>query len=613
MSATTAARRSSLTSIRTRPASVLGGVAVLVVGTSLILAGLVLVVLVARADISGDGYPETGTALVRFGAASFMLPLGALMLARLPRHPIGWILCAAAVGSALAAVCAEYATYSHFVDPLPGAEWLGWVSEWAATPSLLVAAAALLLFPTGALPSRRWRPFLLCGLASAPLVALNGALGPGEDLAFQGNPFLADDTARSLGEPFGMGWFLALFATVAGIAALVVRRRTADGEVREQLRLLLAAAVVVIVGFVACFIASFFAPEAFDLGAAAAVGSLAVLSATMAVAILRHRLYGLDVYVNRALVLAGVTVLLGGLYVAAVLVAGRLLGQDVPLGVALPATAVVAIAFHPVRDWLQRRVNRLLYGQRDEPYAAISTLGRRLGETMAPAEVLPVMVDTIADALRLPYVAVELADTPGTPAAEHGQPAAGVALRLPLIHAGDRVGTLLIGARAHGEVLGEADRRLLEEFTRRASAAASAVALSLEVQHSREQLVVAREEERRRLRGDLHDGLGPTLAGAVLMIDAARRCSPSISGPPMPCSTRPPPPSRAPWRRCAESSTACVRRPSTSWAWSGLFASRPPPSASGAHRSAARSPHPSRCRRCRQPSRLRPSGSPRRR
>jgi signal transduction histidine kinase len=142
---------------------------------------------------------------------------------------------------------------------------------------------------------------------------------------------------------------------------------------------------------------------------------------------------------------------------------------------------------------------------------------------MAPTQVLPVMVETIADALRLPYVAVELADAPGAPAAVHGTPAAGVALRLPLVHAGEHVGTLLIGARAHGETLGDADRRLLEDFARRASAAASAVALSVEVQRSRERLVTAREEERRRLRGDLHDGLGPTLAGAVLTIDAARR------------------------------------------------------------------------------------------
>jgi signal transduction histidine kinase len=228
------------------------------------------------------------------------------------------------------------------------------------------------------------------------------------------------------------------------------------------------------------------------------------------------------VFVNRALVFSALTVVLGGVYVAAVLGIGRLLGQDVQFGIALLATGLVAVAFQPLRDRVQRGVSRLLHGQRDEPYAAISTLGRRLGEAMAPTRVLPVMVETIADALRLPYVAVQLTDA-DAPAAVHGTPAAGVALRLPLVHAGEPVGTLLIGARAHGEELGDADRRLLEDFARRASAAASAVALSVEVQRSRERLVTAREEERRRLRGDLHDGLGPTLAGAVLTIDAARR------------------------------------------------------------------------------------------
>jgi signal transduction histidine kinase len=275
--------------------------------------------------------------------------------------------------------------------------------------------------------------------------------------------------------------------------------------------------------FLACLVGSFAAPTAFDLGAWAALLSLTALAATMAVAILRHHLYGLDVYIDRALVLSGMTIVLGGLYFGAVLGASRLLGQDVHLGVALPATALVAVLFLPLRDRLQRSVNRLLHGQRDEPYAAISTLGRRLGEAMAPAQVLPVMVETIAETLRLPYVAVELTGEHCEPAAAHGRPSAGVALRLPLVHAGERVGTLLIGARAHGETLVDADRRLLEDFARRASAAASAVALSVEVQRSRERLVTAREEERRRLRGDLHDGLGPTLAGAVLTIDAARR------------------------------------------------------------------------------------------
>jgi signal transduction histidine kinase len=496
---------------------------VLATGAALIVAALVLLALVEGADAPTGQRPDAARVLIRIVACAPLLPLGALLLARVPRHPIGWLLCVTALGMALAVASGQYATYSHFVHQLPAGKWAGWVSEWSSAPIILVPAVALLLFPDGRAPSRRWRPALWCGLLATVLVALGGALGVGDDLGFQGNPLLSDDTARSVGEPFGVGWFLMLPATLAGIAALVVRRRSAEGEARAQLRLLLRAAIAVTIAFLACLVGSLAAPAAFDAGAAAALLSLAFLAAMMAVAILRHRLYGLDVHVNRALVLSGLTLVLGGAYVLAVVAASRLLGQDVDLGIALPATALVAVAFGPLRDRLQRSVNRLLHGQRDEPYAAISTLGRRLGEAMAPTLVLPVMVETIADTLRVPYVAVELTGEPGEPAATHGTPAAGVALRLPLVHAGERVGTLLIGARAHGERLGPADRRLLEDFARRASAAASAVTLSLEVQRSRERLVTAREEERRRLRGDLHDGLGPTLAGAVLTIDAARR------------------------------------------------------------------------------------------
>ena len=402
--------------------AVLGSLAVLVSGTGLMLAGLVLALLVERAGVSGTGFPSLGTAIVRLVSGVCMLPLATLMLARLPRNPIAWILCVAAFGSAAAVFGLEYATYSHFVHGLPAGRWAGWVGEWISAPGLLLASVALLLFPTGRVPSRRWRPLLWCGVAAAVLITLNGALGVGEDLAFQGNPLLSDATARSVGDPLGLGWLLLLIATIGGVVALVRRARSAEGEVREQVRLLGWAAILVAVGLLACSLASFFTPLAFDFGAAAFVVSLAVLAATMAVAILRYRLYGLDVFVDRALVLTGVSIALGGAYVAAVVVASRLLGQPVELGVALPATALVAVAFHPVRDWLQRRVNRLLHGQRDEPYAAISTLGRRLGEAMAPADVLPVMADTIADSLRVPYVAVELTDARGRRRRSAGSP-----------------------------------------------------------------------------------------------------------------------------------------------------------------------------------------------
>jgi len=495
--------------------------ALVAVGAVLLLLASLLTVLVAAHDVPAAGHPGTWHQVTKLVATMPLLPLGALMVARLPRNAIGWLLYATALGTAISVAAQEYAVYSHFVDPLPAALWLGWIGQWSGGAMIALVGIAPLLFPTGRLPSRRWRPALWVGIAAELFLLLGGLLAPPEDLTFLRNPISNAGLVQAVSQAGGIGWFLMLPAFGAGIAALVVRRRTATREVAGQIRLLIRAAIAVAAAFTVCLIGSFAAPRSFDAGATVAWLSVGFLAGTMGVAILRHRLYGLDVYVNRWLVYTALTAVLGGLYVAVVLGLGRLLGQNASLEVALPATAAVAIAFQPVRERLQRSVNRLLYGERDEPYTAISSLGRRLGEAIGQTEVLSAMVETIADALRLPYVAVELASPPGL-ATVHGTPAAGVALRLPLVHGGEPVGALSIGARAHGEALGDGDRRLLEDFARHAAAAVSAIALSTEVQRSRERLVTAREEERRRLSGDLHDGLGPTLAGAILMIEAAR-------------------------------------------------------------------------------------------
>jgi signal transduction histidine kinase len=491
-------------------------------GAALLLLAFALTLAVAANDVPSAGHAGTLNLLSRLAAMAALLPLGALMAARVPQNPIGWLVCATSMGVALAVAAQSYATYSHFVDRLPAEPWIGWLGEWAATPMIALVTVAPLVFPTGRLLSRRWRPALWLAVAAPVVLLQHGVLGVGEELGFLGNPISDGRALANLGDAASLGWFLMIPAAALGIAALRIRGRTADAETAAQLRLLVRAAVLVAIAFAACMITSFLTPGAGDVGGVAWWLSLAFLAGAMAVAILRHHLYGLDVHVNRALVYTALTFVLGGLYVVAVLGLGRLLGQDVSLGIALPATVLVAVVFQPLRDRLQRSVNRLLYGQRDEPYAAISSLGRRLGEAIGQADVLSAMVNTIADALRLPYVAVELAAPAEGPAAVHGTPAAGVALQLPLVHGGQRVGTLILGARAHGEALGEADRRLLEDFTHHAAAAVSGVALSSEVQRSRERLVSAREEERRRLSGDLHDGLGPTLAGAILMIEAAR-------------------------------------------------------------------------------------------
>jgi signal transduction histidine kinase len=168
---------------------------------------------------------------------------------------------------------------------------------------------------------------------------------------------------------------------------------------------------------------------------------------------------------------------------------------------------------------LQRAVSRLLYGQRAEPYAAVSRLGERLESTLAPDAVLPAIVSTVRESLRLPYAAIVLGD--GEPAVESGEPVPGV-VHFPLMYRSEDVGELVLGLRPGEDGFSPADRRLVADLARQAGVAVSAVRLTADLQRSRERLVTAREEERRRLRRDLHDGLGAQLAGLTVQTGLLR-------------------------------------------------------------------------------------------
>jgi signal transduction histidine kinase len=189
---------------------------------------------------------------------------------------------------------------------------------------------------------------------------------------------------------------------------------------------------------------------------------------------------------------------------------------------AMLATGLIAILFQPLRQRLQRGVNRLVYGQRDEPYGVLSQLGRRLEATLDPAAVLSTIVETVAQTLKLPYVAITLKDGPEyRVAASTGEPV-DEPLALPLTHQGETIGQLICGPRGGDESFRGEERLLLEDIARQAGVALHAVRLNADLQRSRERLVVTREEERRRIRRDLHDGLGPALASQTLKIGSAR-------------------------------------------------------------------------------------------
>lgn len=285
----------------------------------------------------------------------------------------------------------------------------------------------------------------------------------------------------------------------------------------------------------------------------------------IAAAILRHRLFGIEVIVNRALVYGVLTACVVATYVLVVGYLGALFETRDNLAISVVAASLVALLFQPLREWLQRSVNRLMYGERDSPYEVIARLGHRLEATLAPEAVLPTIVESAAQALKLPHASLWLVEesglrlgaahgsTPGQTAAAdrdavqilraahdavgrdeldaRGEVSAtlgavGADLILPLSHRGELLGALALAPRAPGEALSRADRMLLRDLAGAAGAAVHAVRLTLalrasleELRRSRELLVAAQEEERQRVQRDLHDGLGPTLASLRLRIE----------------------------------------------------------------------------------------------
>ncbi len=176
---------------------------------------------------------------------------------------------------------------------------------------------------------------------------------------------------------------------------------------------------------------------------------------------------------------------------------------------------------------VQRGINRLMYGERDDPSAVLARLGQRLEATLAPEAVLPTIVQTVRDALRLPYVAIVLSQGETFEVAvSTGKPVQDT-LSLPLVYQGETVGQFLVGARTPGEAFSAADRHVLHTIAYQAGAAVHTVRLTTALQRSRQHLVTAREEERRRLRRDLHDGLGPALATLALQAEAAHDLLPA--------------------------------------------------------------------------------------
>ncbi len=483
--------------------------------------------------LAGTSYSNIGLPVLTAAVAlAGMWPVtGALIVSRHPRHPVGWLLSLSLMVASFDMFAYGTFSYDAVVYPgsFPGVDLaLIWLNMSGFPFSILAFTLILLLFPDGRFSTPRWRVVgrvaagaLLLHLTTlllkpGPVDPTSGILAP--------NPLGVGAPLWSALEPV-MWTAFAIMALCYGasIVSLVLRLRRARGEERQQIKWLVYPSTIFLISVPFLFLGINGGDELI-LGMALALSLPAIMGTVIAVAfaILRYRLYDIDLIINRTLVYGALTASVVMIYVLVVGGLGAIFQAESNLLVSLLATGLAAVLFQPLRERLQRAVNRLTYGERDEPFEALARLGRRLEEVFSPQMVYPAILETVAQALKLPYAAIAVRRGEAFEIAEEFGDPTGESAAYPLFHQGQVVGKLVAGRRGPGEDFSPADERLLRGFARQAGTAIHAIELAADLQRSRQQLVSAREEERRRLRRDLHDGLGPALASVVWQAEGAR-------------------------------------------------------------------------------------------
>ena len=453
-------------------------------------------------------------------AASIPFPiLGALMASRGPRNAIGWVYLGANFLFAVSAFGQVYAVHVLLVDPgvLPGGRVMAWLSGVALALAICLLPFLLLLFPTGHLPSNRWRAAAwFAGFVLVCLTAGSIALAT----RIWSDPFAgSEEAARGL-SGFLLPAFLlvAVFgfpiALVLSAASVVVRFRRSTGDERQQLKWFVAAAVIVTV----CITVGFFS-EAIAASVARSL-ALAFMDVAIAIAVLKYRLYDIDLIIGKTIVYSLLAAFITIVYVILVVVIGAFIG--VTEGLSLLATAIVAVAFQPIRQRAQRVANRFVYGKRATPYEVLSEFSEHIGETYSGEDILQRMVRLLAEGTgattavvwlkidsNLHPAAVWPSDgLPPAPAEISGDDLptfADVTLALPVRHQGEILGALTV-IKPPNDRLSPVEQKLVNDLAAQAGLILRNSRLIEDLRASRQRLVAAQDQERRRLERDLHDG-----------------------------------------------------------------------------------------------------------
>jgi signal transduction histidine kinase len=501
-----------------------------------LMFGLLVLLYVDRAARLPSGYTEGWDFSNVFNnVVNIAVPIiGILLASRRPENRVGWLFLAAGFALAISSFGTAYGLHALVVDP--GSLPLGSAFAWAGNALGLFALASLgflfLLFPTGHLPSKRWAPVgWVVGIAIAALM--------GEGLLFATlgweHPF------RQTNEPsliqFVLGFGLPLvIALTASLAAVIVRFRTSVGEERLQMKWFAGGAVIVFITQVA----GFYSETPSVLQGVAFVA----LYVAIAVAIMRYRLYEIDVVISKTLVYGLLAAFFTLVYVIIVVGIGAAIGSRRSPFLTILAAALIAFAFNPVRERAGRLANRIVYGKRASPYEVLSEFSERVAGTYSVEDVLPQMAAIMGEGTgaREASVWLRIGDELRAEAVWGDSQVGDQVLRLTNGNVPEIVGASKVAAvRDQGELLGAltvrkpasepmtvAEAKLVDDLASQAGLVLRNVRLTEELRAkleelraSRQRLVAAQDQERRRIERNIHDGAQQHLVALAMKANMA--------------------------------------------------------------------------------------------